>query len=204
MVAVDHQARSIQYVLGGAVILLQQDLLTVREILFEALHVAVIRAAPAVDGLVFIAHHEDVVMIRRKMLEQLVLRQVGILEFIHQHMLEAPGVLLCYAGMLLQQAGSQQQQVIEVHSIVGFAAFPGSGYRRARRPRHGRCRTGMSPGSSRSFLAAEMAAWMPEGRWIFSSMFKLADSALDQRFLVIGVENDEIGLIWQVIGFAAQ
>ena len=65
-VAVDHLAGGIQHGLGGAVILLQQDLLALGEILLEAQHVAVICAAPAVDGLIFIAHHEDVVVISRQ------------------------------------------------------------------------------------------------------------------------------------------
>ena len=61
-VAVDHCHGGIQDGLLGAVVLLQQDHLCIREILFEALDVAIIRPAPAVDGLVRIPNHEDVVM----------------------------------------------------------------------------------------------------------------------------------------------
>ncbi len=63
-IAVNDLASGIQHRLGGAVVLFQQDLLTFWKILFKTLHVAVIRAAPAINALVFIPHHEDVMVIR--------------------------------------------------------------------------------------------------------------------------------------------
>ena len=58
LIAVDHAARSVQDVLNGAVVLFQQDLLALGIILLELQNIAVIRAAPAVNGLVFIADGE--------------------------------------------------------------------------------------------------------------------------------------------------
>ncbi len=59
-VAVDDRHGHVQDELGGAVVLLEQDHLRLGEILLEAQDVAVIGAPPAVDGLVSVAHDEDI------------------------------------------------------------------------------------------------------------------------------------------------
>ncbi len=62
LIAVDDLTGGIQQVLGGAIILLQQDDLAILEIFLEALHIAIICAAPAVNGLVLIPDHEEVLV----------------------------------------------------------------------------------------------------------------------------------------------
>ena len=39
------------------------------------------------------------------MLDERVLGQVGVLELVHQHVLEAPGIFLADSGILFQQTG---------------------------------------------------------------------------------------------------
>ena len=61
----DHRARGFQDILGGAVILLQTDDRGVRKVLLEIENVVDVRAAPAVDRLVFVAHHADIIVLGR-------------------------------------------------------------------------------------------------------------------------------------------
>ena len=55
-----HRAGRFQNVLGRAVILLQADGVRVGKVVLEIENVADVGAAPAVDRLVFVAHHADV------------------------------------------------------------------------------------------------------------------------------------------------
>jgi len=65
-VAVNHRHSPIQDALRGTVVLLQQNGPGILEVGLEALDVAVIRAAPAVYRLVFIANHVQVAMFLRQ------------------------------------------------------------------------------------------------------------------------------------------
>ena len=62
LVVLHHRAGGRQNVLGGAVVLLQPDGLGVRKVALEIQDVADVRAAPAIDRLVLVAHHADVVV----------------------------------------------------------------------------------------------------------------------------------------------
>ncbi len=54
----------------------------------------------------------------RKLFEHNVLRQVGILKLIHQHMSEAPRVFFCHQRVFLQECGGVKQQVVKIHCVV--------------------------------------------------------------------------------------
>ncbi len=51
------------------------------------------------------------------------MRQVGILELIHQHVLKAVGVFLGNGGVLAQQARAPKEQVVEIHGVVERQQF---------------------------------------------------------------------------------
>ena len=83
----DHRVRHIQNRLRAAVILLQQHHARLRIILTKAHHIAIVRAAKAVDGLILVAHHKQVALTIRLIRQQpqhLILRSVGVLKLIHQ------------------------------------------------------------------------------------------------------------------------
>ena len=71
---------------GGAVVLLQLDDLERRVVVRQALQVVERGAAPAVDALVVVAHGGEAAARAHQQLHQLVLRGVGVLVFVHQHM----------------------------------------------------------------------------------------------------------------------
>ncbi|EMH76398.1 hypothetical protein EHI8A_126200 [Entamoeba histolytica HM-1:IMSS-B] len=110
---------------GGAVVLLQADDLG-REVLVELLDVLDLGAAPAIDGLVVVAHHHEAGAILGEVLEPGVLDGVGVLEFVHQQVLEAPLVVFQQAGIVAPQIQGAQQQLGEVdHPGAGAGRLVG-------------------------------------------------------------------------------
>ncbi len=79
----DHGAGGLQDVLGRAVILLQPDGDGARKIPFEIQDVADVRAAPAIDGLILVADHRDVMAVSGQQAHQIVLAAIGVLVFVH-------------------------------------------------------------------------------------------------------------------------
>ncbi len=75
------------------IILLKQDRACVWEVLLKALHVAPVRAAPGINGLIWIANTKDILVMRCKMSHQRILREVRILEFIHQYTSKSTALL---------------------------------------------------------------------------------------------------------------
>ena len=74
---------------GGAVIAFKPDHLGAGEILLEAQDVVHLGAAPAIDRLVVVAHAADVAGPLREQPQPEILRDVGVLILVHQHVGEA-------------------------------------------------------------------------------------------------------------------
>ena len=122
----DHRVGRGQDVLGGAVVLLEQDRRRVGEIAFEVLDVADGGAAEGVDGLVGVTHHAQ---LRRRhvpggavpdeLADQDVLRMVGVLVFVDQHVAEPPPVVLRDLRVALQHTHRLADEVVEVQRVGG-------------------------------------------------------------------------------------
>ena len=190
-------------ILPGAVVLLQQDDLRVGIVLLEALHVAPVCAAPAIDRLVGITDHEDVLVRRSQVFDQRILRDVGILEFVHQHVPETLGIFLANFGVIFQQARGVNQDVVKINSIAGdqsllvFQIHPFHNF--------------ITIGVSRVIIRADqLVLGVGNGRMhavrpvqLFVQV-EFADDALREPYLVVGIENDVVGLHRQKVRFAAQ
>ena len=80
-------------------------------------------AAPAIDGLVVVAHRGEARALTHQQFEQLVLRGVGVLVLIHQHMAHFLLPALAHLGVVAQQLEWQADQVVEIHALVGGEAL---------------------------------------------------------------------------------
>jgi hypothetical protein len=84
-------------------------------------------AAPAVDGLVVVAHRGEAGLIGRvaahQQLEHFVLGGVGVLVLVHQHMAHQALPLAPYLRVVAQQLQRQADQVVKIHALVGGQAF---------------------------------------------------------------------------------
>ncbi len=74
---------------GGAVVLLQFDQTQTRKVFLEFGQVLRTGTAPGVDGLIIVTHYRQGTAHPHQLLNQAVLRQVGILILIHQQVVNA-------------------------------------------------------------------------------------------------------------------
>ena len=93
------------------------------EIVEKALDVLHLRAAPAVDRLVVIAHDHHLAGIPGQQADPRVLNVVGILEFVHQNVGEAFTVVLQDMWFVEPQLVGAQQQFGEIHQTGAIARF---------------------------------------------------------------------------------
>ena len=78
-----------------------------------------LRAAPAVDALVVVAHDAEVAVVGGQLADELELGGVGVLVFVHHHIsiLRAAGGQ--GVGMPGKKPQRQQDQVVEIHRVAG-------------------------------------------------------------------------------------
>ena len=119
----DHRVGGGQDVAGGAVVLLELERARARVVLQEALHVLHLGAAPAVDGLVVVAHHEHFAGVAGQHAHEGVLDGVGVLELVHQQVPEALLVVVQQHRVLEPQLVRAQQQFGEIHQARALAAL---------------------------------------------------------------------------------
>ena len=110
---------ALRIVLVRAVVLLQLDDLDLREMLFHVEQVGDLRAAPAVNALVVVADHAQVAMLLRQRLDELELRGVGVLVFVHHHVAVLRAAGLQRVGMLAEEPQREQDQIVEIHGVAG-------------------------------------------------------------------------------------
>ena len=122
-VGANHMVGRTQDGAGGAVVLLQLDHLQLRVVLRQALEVVERGAAPAVDALVIVAHSGKARGLAHQQFQQLVLRGVGVLVFIDQHMAQQALPLFAHRVVVLEQAHGQADEVIKIHTLVGREAL---------------------------------------------------------------------------------
>ena len=112
----------IQYIFGGAIVLLKPHYLCALKVLFKAEYVLYIRAAPAVYALVIVAHNAKVAVLSAQHFNKPVLRHVGILIFVHENILEAVLVLFKHLGALFKQLYRFHEQIVKVERVSGHKA----------------------------------------------------------------------------------
>jgi hypothetical protein len=113
----DQAAGGGQDVAGGAIVALQPDDLGARKVALEAQDVVDLGPAPAIDRLVVVADHADVLPLLGQQPQPQVLRDVGVLVLVDQDVAEAVVVLGQHVGVLLEDGQVVQQQVAEVAGV---------------------------------------------------------------------------------------
>ena len=102
---------------GGTVVLFQPDDLRAGEIRLEPQDVADLGPAPAIDRLVVVADAADVAMCLRQQPQPQVLRDVGVLVFVHEDIAEALLPLRQHVRVRLEDHHAMQQQVAEIDGV---------------------------------------------------------------------------------------
>ena len=87
--------------------------------LLEVEQIGDFRAAPAINALVIVADHAKIPVLLRERMDQLKLRGVGVLIFVHHHVTIFRAAGFQRIGMLTEQAERKQNQIVKVHGIAG-------------------------------------------------------------------------------------
>ncbi len=114
----NHLIGGVQDVRRRTVILLQLDNRRIGIILFKIQNVSNIRAAPAINRLVIIAHNAQVMTFRRQKSHQLILRIVRVLILVHHNVTETLPIAFQYRRMVCQKGQRFQQQIVKIQCIL--------------------------------------------------------------------------------------
>ena len=106
----------------GAIVLLQLDGLAVFKVLLKVQDVGDVGAAPAINGLVIVAHDHEVLVLGGQQVGDLVLDVVGVLILVDANVAEALLILVEHLGAGAQQLERAHEQVVEVHRVGGAQA----------------------------------------------------------------------------------
>ena len=99
-VGFDHIVGGAQNGAGGAVVLLQLDHLQLWKVLWQTFQVVERRAAPAINGLIVVTHGCEPGALAYQVFQYLVLRGIGVLVFVHQHVAHGRLPTLAHFGMV--------------------------------------------------------------------------------------------------------
>ena len=120
-VVADEHIRRVQNIALRTVILFQLDHAGDRELAQEGLHIAGMRAAKGVDGLVIVAYREHGIVFTRHQFQPLVLEAAGVLKFVHQNIFEARLVMQAQRLVAIEQLIRAQQQFGKIHHTFALA-----------------------------------------------------------------------------------
>ena len=192
LVVGDQRVGGIEDVRRGAIVLLQTDDLGIGEIAVELLDVLDLRAAPAIDRLIVVAHHHQALAALGEKAQPGVLHGVGVLELVDQDMAEATLVMLQQAGIVAPQVEGTQQQLGEVDD-AGACAGRLVGFINAAHGGQEQVAAGLDA------LRADALILLPVneplrllGRPALFIQAEVADYPLDQALLIVRVENLEV------------
>jgi hypothetical protein len=113
----DHARGSGEDMRGRPVILFELDHHRAREIAIETQYVRHLGAAPRIDRLVIVADAADILALLRDQPQPQILRAVGVLIFVDQHIAEALLIEFEHVAMRLQDRQHVQQQIAEIARI---------------------------------------------------------------------------------------
>ena len=101
--------------IGAAVVVFQTNGFRVGKVPAEVQDVLHFGTTPAVDGLIVVAHHANVLMALNKVFDKTKLNAVRVLIFVDLHMIKLRLMLLQDFRMFLKQSTGQQQQNDEIN-----------------------------------------------------------------------------------------
>ena len=174
----------------------------------KSFQVARARPAPAVDRLILVSDHAEVLARSGQQLDQLLLRAVGVLELIDHQILESLAPCRPRVRMFAQQLHGPQQQIVEIHGRSLVQDF----LIRAENLRHILAVAVVRPlrigfhiirRDAVIFRVADLAAHAAR-RIVFGSEAQLQNRALHCRVLVVVIVDSEVARQSEMPEFAPQ
>ncbi len=191
---------------GRAVVALEADDRRARKIVLEAQDVVDLRAPPAIDRLVVVADAAEVLARLGEEAQPQILRDVGVLVLVHQHVAEALLVLLQHVRVLAPEPQAFEQEVAEIRRVqrlqpllVGAVEPRAAPVREDGRLSGGYVLRGEAPVLPAVDEGGELAR-----RPALLVDLLGRDDLLEQPDLVVGAEDGEIRAQPDQLGMAAQ
>ena len=110
----------IQNFFGGTIVLFQFDNSCVGEVFFKIQNVADVSTSPAINTLVVVPYHAQVLVFCRQHMHQFILRCVGILIFVYHDIAEAFLIFIQHFWMGTEQQHCLINQIVKVQSVAFF------------------------------------------------------------------------------------
>jgi len=154
-------------------------------------HILDLRAAPAVDRLIVVSDHEQLIPVAGKQAHQGILQRIGVLELIDQNMSEALLVVGASGVIVAQKFEGAQQQLGEIDQPRSFAVVLVKAVDCDLLGLKGVVEAFDAVGTTPFFLVVVDEALHLTGREFAFIDFCIADNATYQTILVIGVKNLE-------------
>ena len=117
-VVLDDGVGRIENIRGAPIILLQLDDLDLGKMLLQVQQIGHLRSAPAVNALVIIADDAKVAMFLGERMDQFKLGGVGVLIFVHHHILIFFAAGGQCVGMPAKKPEGQQNQIVKIHGVA--------------------------------------------------------------------------------------
>ena len=119
-VVTDYFIRELEYLSGRTIILFELVSFTRLEVLAEIENVFEIRAAPAVNALIFVADNEHVTILRRENFHDVVLDAVSVLKLVYMNIAEF--VLIVFARFVVRSEKLVRlyKKIVVVERVVFF------------------------------------------------------------------------------------
>ncbi len=121
-VVADQLVGGLEDAAAGTVVLFQLDHLQAGEVALQAHQVLGAGAAPGIDRLIVVPHHREGGAHPHQQLDQFVLGLVGVLVLVDQQIAHLVLPLLQGVRVVPEEVDRQQDQVVEVHCVVGLEA----------------------------------------------------------------------------------
>ena len=204
-IALDHARCRAQYMRRGAVILFEANGLRAGEIPLEPQDIGDLRAAPAIDGLVVVAHAADILALLGEEAQPEILAAIGVLIFVHHDVAEALLIGFQHLPVLAQQRQRVEQQVAEIAGVEGEQPRLIGGVHLLPRAIGVMLRLAsvdIGGGQPLVLPLVDKAGQLPGGPAFLVYPFGL-NELLQQAQLVVGVEDGEIALQAHQLGMAA-
>ena len=188
------------------VVALQPDHPRARKIALEAQDVADLGAAPGIDRLVVVADAAEIAMPLRQCPKPQILRDVGILVLVDEHIAELPLILRRDFRVLAKDREPVQQQVAEIDGVQRLEPLLVLAVERQRQAvdGFGALRLGDAIRDEASILPALDHRHHEPGRRLLGVDVARFLELLDQPDLVVRIEDGEIRLEADELGVATQ
>ncbi len=167
------------------------------------MHIAVIRAPEAIDGLIFVTDHKHIILRFGEFPHQKILRGVGVLKLIDQQIFRITLVVFHQIGIFAEQHGGIHQQIIKVTGVAGDEDFLITSVD-ARDDFFGVIRTAIMGGINQFILCAgDVVEHLARPEFLRVDI-QFGDGLPDHRQLIVSVVDEIIGFAVCILGFTTQ